>query len=222
MTEPNSGFVYQADVALFRAVHTIPFARLKDIICTHYGAKHFDAEWRRVRGARQGLASGNNNLYLYVSITNRLGRKDEAVGEIMRVYRDITRMESVSKGRVETLASQQTVQPPVEPADPSVFDNAMIEAVESFMEVDEDMSEYLEAFKCNTTRSCCLEVGDMKCYSSEYDSDDDYEYEEGDWCSDQDESAPDQGDAPQGDEGGYQGILEDETDEKPKVVIDEK
>lgn len=173
----------------------------------------------------------------------------------MRVYRDITRMESASKGRVETLASQQT-QPLVEPADPSVFDNATIETVESLMEGDddEDMSEYLEAFKCNTTRSCCLEVGNMRCYGSEYDSDsdDDHEYGESDWCSDQDDqrsvSAPDQGDvtqgaecgyqgiledetvekppvqgdAPQGDEGGYQGILEDETDEKPKVVIDEK
>lgn len=219
--------MYQADIALFRAVHTIPFARLKDIICTHYGGKHFDAEWRRVQGARQGSAGGNNNLYLCLNITNRLGRKDRAIGEIMRVYRDITRLESASKSRVKTLVSQQT-RPLIEPADPIVFDNAMIEAAESVVELEnaEDMSEYLEAFKCNTTCSCCLEIGDVEWYGSEDYFDEDCEYEGSDCYSDQDDqcsmSAPIQGDVTQGDNWGYQGILEDETIEKPKVIIDDE
>ena len=140
----------------------------------------------------------------------------------MRVYRDSSQSESASKGRVETLASQQT-QPLEEPVDSSVFDDATIGAVESFVLLDdaEDMSEYLEAFKCNTTRSYCLEIGE--CYGSGHYSD--YDYDEN-TCTDQDDecsvSAPVEGEVTQGDERGYRGILEDETVEKPKVVVGEE
>ena len=181
--------MYQANVALFRAVHTIPFARLKDIICAHYGAKQFDVEWKRIGGARRGSVSGNPNLYLYLSITNRLGGKDGAVRDIMTVYGQVTTMDLTASEHLggETSAPQRTQPPVTEFANPSVIDStAMIETVESAIEVSEDAEdtrEYLEAFKCNTTHSCCFEIRDSECNGedSENDNCDD------DWCSDQDD-----------------------------------
>lgn len=223
MAEAASGMVHQSDVTLFRAVHCIPFARLKDIICTHYGANHFDTEWRRVR---QGSASGNRNLYLYLSITNRLDRKEGAIREIMGVYRDITTMASGSKGRVETLASDQTPLL-VESVDPCLCDNAKIEAAESVNgpEDSEDLSEYLETFKCNTTRSCCLELGELSCYGWEDYSDEEWEQEGLDCCLVEDDlscmSAPVQGDVTRDNNVGCKGILEDGTVGTSKVVLDD-
>lgn len=225
MAEAASGIVHQSDVTLFRAVHCIPFARLKDIICTHYGANHFDTEWRRVRSGQQGSAMGNRNLYLYLSITNRLDRKEGAIREIMGLYRDITKMASGSKGRVETLALDQTPLL-VEPVDPSLCDNAKIDAAESLMglEDSEDMSEYLETFKCNTTRSCCLELGELSCYDGEDYSDEEWEQEGLNCCVGEDDlscmSAPVQDNVTQDNNVGCKGILEHGTLRTSKVIID--
>ncbi|KAE8287297.1 hypothetical protein D5F01_LYC13335 [Larimichthys crocea] len=181
-----------------RDVNTCTFTEmkqmLKDIISTHYGSKHFEAEWRRVRDSLRYTDFGNNNLRLYLGITNSLGRKDGAVGEIITECNNITRMGLVSKDRDETLASRETQQrrceqPLLEPGrDPSVLGDATIEATESNVELEEDgdMSVYLEAFECNTTHSCCLEIGAVGCYDSDDDSNDDcLEQRQGSgWCSD--------------------------------------
>lgn len=226
MTEATSGIVHHGDVDLFRAVHSIPFARLKYIMCTHYGANNFDTEWRRVRGDRRRSVSGNKNLYLYLSITNRLDRREGAIRDIMGVYRDITTTESECKDRVETLAQDRT-PPLVEHVDPCTFDNTMIEAAESVMglEEPEDMREYLETFKCNTTRSCLLELGEMTSYGCEEYSDEEWDHDERDFCLNNEDlrsmSEPAQGKVDQDSKGGYQAILEDLTVEKPKAVIDQ-
>lgn len=226
MAEATSGIVHHADVAVFRAVHCIPFARLKYIMCTHYGANNFDTEWQRVRGDGRLSVSGNKNLYLYLSITNRLDRKEGAIRDIMAVYRDITTTESECKDRVETLAEDRT-PPLVERVDPCTFDNTMIEAAESVMGLEEPeyMTEYLDTFKCNTTRSCFLELGEMTSYGCEDYSDEEWEHEELDRrLNNQDlrsMSEPAQGEVDQDSKGGYKAILEDLTVEKPKAVIDQ-
>jgi len=139
----------------------------------------------------------------------------------MRVYRCSTQRESASEIRVETSASQQTRPPLEEQVASSAFDDATIGGVESIVALDdaENMSEYLEAFKCNTTRSYRLELGE--CYGTE-----DYEYDESEG-TDQDEqpSVSDPvkaGRVASADERGRLAILEDETDEKPKVVTGEE
>ncbi|KAE8278013.1 hypothetical protein D5F01_LYC23948 [Larimichthys crocea] len=172
-------------------------------------------------------------------ITNSLGRKDGAVGEIITEGNNITRLGLVSKDREETLASRETqqrrCQPPLpEPGrDPSVLDDATIEATESNVEPEEDdeaMSVYLEAFELNTTRSCCLEIGAIGCYDNDDDSDEDCLERRQDigWCSD---CRDDQGSAMStqvqfnvtrgDDEAVHRDVLEDETAEKPKVIIDD-
>lgn len=213
-----------ADVALFQAVRRIPFARLKDIICRHYGVEHFDAE--RERACVRRGAIGCSNLYLYLSITYRLGIKHEAIGEIMSVYSDVTRMESVNTVRGETLTLEQTPQPIVEPTDLSVSDNTTVEASESDMELcdNEDVSAYMEAVKCNTTLSYTFDIGNILCYGSEEQSDENCEYEGGNWYLDHEEdqypvSDPVQCDVTQRDVVGCQSVLEDDTVEKPKVVL---
>ena len=231
MAEPVPDIVdYQADVAVFRAVLAMSPARLKDIICTHYGAKHFDAELQRGRGVSQGSTGGNNNLVVYLAITNRFGKKPEAMKDILSVYRDDTRTECETKGRVEALDSiirppllepgdpdaiantaieaadsiadsdnavldsdnkggvdtiawdRLTLQPPLlEPSDPAATDNAAIAVAESAVENAQSTSDYLEAFYCNTTRSCCLYPEE---HGIGYYYDDDCKDDE--WCSDQD------------------------------------
>lgn len=223
MSETTSGFVDHAmDVALFRAVHVIPFARLKDIICTYYGAKILNTELQRVQGTRN-LSSCN--LYLYVNITNRMGRKKEAIEEIMSVYRDVT-AESTDNDN-STSASQ--TQPAVEPVDPlHHIEDATVEPLdEGFTDIDtEDMNAYLEASRCTTTHSCCLEIGDMydSSDSSSGSSDEECECDEvTDLCLGNDECSvtPVEGDLIR--DGVCQGgIIEDDTVvEKSKVIIDD-
>ena len=212
MTEPTSG---RGDVALFRAVHTMPFAKLKDIMCAHYGAKHCDEAG--ARHARQGFVGGNNNLYLYLIVTNRLGRNDRVVAEIMKVYNNDTQQESASVE--ETAASQQ---PPGDTVEPSVFDKTTVEAGGSVMALDEDVSDvlYTEAFECNTTRSYMLEIGDVDSDRGQDSDDNDCEEESG--CSDQDQDRCSE--SVQRDVAEDQGILEDETveNERPKAVVEDE
>lgn len=195
-------------------------------MCTHYGAKHFDAELHRGRAVRPCLSSGGNNLHIYMAMTNRLGKRPGAIKDIMSVYRDVTRMEYVCKDGVETLDSV-TPQPLMERCAPAPIAHAAIEAVEGVVDSEtmivesaykgrveswasitqpakqgepaaisntaieathrvdvnaRSMSDYQEAFECNTTRSCCLEFGE---YGIGYYSDEDCE--EDVWCSDQGE-----------------------------------
>lgn len=234
--ETTSASAYQEDVELFRAVRAIPFARLKGIICTHYGPRHFDAVWRRVRDSgRYTDLHGNKNLCLYLGITSSLGRKDGAVGEILTVCKNTTGMESVNKDGDETPAPQETLAEPGR--DLSPLGSATIEVTESDAEPEDaqGMSGYLEAFECNTTRSCCLEIGAIGCYDSEEDDSDEDRLEQrrqrgSSGCSSE-ERPDDQGsamgaqvqfDATRGDDETVQrNILEDETVEKPKVIIDD-
>lgn len=227
MSDTTSGFVsHTVDVALFRAVHVIPFARLKDIICTHYGAKVLNTELQRVQGTRN-LSSCN--LYLYVSITNRMGRKKEAIEEIMSVYRDIA-TECIDDDDDDDSTSASQTQAVVESADPlcRIEDATVGPLDESVTDIDkEDMNAYLEASRCTTTHSCCLEIGDMY-DSSDYSSDSSDEEcecdEVTDLCLGHDECCSItlvQGDLIH--DGVCQGgIIEDETVvEKSKVIIDD-
>ena len=192
MAETTTDLVF-SDAALFRAVHTIPFTQFRDIICTHYGTQQVQAELRKIPSVRRHKASGNANLDLYIRITHRLGKRDSLVGDVMRVYRDFTDSKHVSKGTLDPVISQDTqplvetvpaqdIQSPVKIEDPSVSDGGMTKAAESVMVLEdaEDSSEYLEAFKCNTTLSCYFDIGDIECSAVDDDSEDASDYEDSD------------------------------------------
>ena len=256
MSKPLTDGQYQAFLALNRAINFLPLSRLKDILCTHHGARHFDAALQRARHVCS--ASGKKNYIVYLALMNRFGQRTEAIADIMRVCGELFGTERESKGRVETLASTTqsplvercdpavscntvieatesvtdsesiivesenkgrvetldsiTPQPLVEQGDPTASCNAVIEAAESVVEnAPQSMSDYLEAFNCNTTRSCCQEFRE---YGIGYYSDEDCEKDE--WCSDQDDrftvSTAVGGDAMQhGDKPVFQDISEEES-----------
>lgn len=77
--------------ALFRAIHNIPLAVLKGIICKHYGAKNVDPDWRSIQETCQHLTGNNKNLSLYINITAKPGRKDKVPEEIMSVWLSLER-----------------------------------------------------------------------------------------------------------------------------------
>ena len=149
---------------------------------------------------------------------------EDSVQDVERACRDSGQRESASKGGVETSASRRT-RPLEEPVDSAAFGDATIAAGDGVVAVLDDaeeyLEEYLEASKCNTTRSYRLEVGED--YSD--DDDDDDEYEES-ACADQDDgcsvSTPVQDEVTRGDERGHRGVLEDEAVDKPKVVVGEE
>lgn len=214
MTETTSDSADRGNVELFRAVSAIPFARLKDVLCAQYGATRFDAEWQMVQDTRRCSVVRNNNLSLYLGITNRLGRKRRAVGEIMRAYRDIAKTDYPDKGPGE-ISTAQRAEPLVDPENPTALDNSPVESAETtvYLEDTEDMSEYMEAVRCNTTRSCCLELGAVGLYGSEDYSQEACDYEESVSRSELrgERLIP-----------GNLRVLEDDTVEGPRVIIDEE
>lgn len=210
------------EVEVLRAVRALPSAELKNIIRAHYGHKRVHAQWQRVLHSQRDVARCNNNLRLYLGLTNDLGRMEGAAGDIVAAY---NAMGSVSEDeRDETSVSwktrgeqQQRREQQQEPVAEPERDNSETGTDEGVRESD----TYLEAFECNTTRSCCLEIGAVGCYDSEDDSDEDDRFEQrpgselGSRAIARVDDASIEGD----DEAMRRGILEDEIVEKPKVVI---
>ncbi|KAJ7984118.1 hypothetical protein DPEC_G00364020 [Dallia pectoralis] len=138
---------------------------------------------------------------------------------------DLTETAKITTGPVSGLKCLAKVPLFVETVDATAFDHAMLHPAENVMELQHsaNLKEYLEAFKCNTTRSCCLELWDIECHGNEDCSDKDCEHERGDRCATQVDrcsvSEAAQGYVTQGDTPGCLGILDDEAVEKPKAVI---
>lgn len=214
MTDNTSDSVRRHDVELFKGIRAISSKKLKDVICTHYGVKAFDNGWQRVQGGRQRSVGCNDNLDVYLNITHSLGKKPEAVEEIMRLYKDLNRLESDTGDSAKTLKQTQLLS---ESTGHSVFDNATIKAAENVMGIEdfEAMTEYMEAFKCNTTRSCYLELGDSESSSDEERSEVDCEDDQ------QSVSMSVQGDVTQEDKCDCHVVSEAMIAEKSKVVIED-
>lgn len=206
------------EVKVLKAVRALPSTELKNIITTHYGHKHVDAQWQRVLHSLGDVTRCNNNLRLYLAITNNLGRMEGATEDIVAAY---NAMESVSEDeRDEISVSRKTLKEQrQELVTEPERDNLETDTNKDVVEFEEEI--YLEAFKCNTTLSCCLEIGAVGCYSSEEDSDEDDHLEQCPGSEQDSQEIARFNDVSIGgdDKVVHRGILEDEVVEKPKVVI---
>ena len=194
--------------SVFKGIRAISFKSLKAVMCTYYGVKAFDNGWQRVQEGQQGSVGCNDNLQVYLNITHSLGEKPEAVEEIMGLYKDLNRLESDTGDNVETVTLKQTQLLSESTGHPQDF---------------EDMTEYMEAFKCNTTRSCYLELSDSESYSNEDCSEDECEDAGGDSSYTQDDqpSVSVQGDVTQEDKSDCHVISTAMIVEKSQVVIED-
>lgn len=173
-------------VALLRAVHNIPSHALEHILCSYYPVDH--AELDKLCNTRKGRSvSANSNLYLYLYISEKLGRQEAVAQDIMTVYNNMGTPGTVHDSLEQGYDTKGTGGSPQSGGENrgSVFDhgadmatctetkqeqsrndgdraNASIEPAETLIDdVARQMAEYVDALECNTTHNCHLDMEEL-------------------------------------------------------------